>query len=628
MRKVLLGLAAALWTTSALAQWQVPTNNIPYGRGAGTGFSSAAAAANSILATNGSNIPGLTTTLPTAVQDNITRVGTVVAGTWAATVLAANKGGTGQSAYAIGDILYADTASTLAKLSDIATGNALISGGVGVAPSWGKINIGTHVSGLAAGMPSFLGTASSATLRATLTDETGTGAAYFQGGDLGTPSAGVLTNATGLPISTGVVGLGAGCATFLGTPTSANLRSCLSDEVGTGAAYFVGGALGTPASADLTNATGLPLSTGVTGNLPVGNLNNGTSASAATFWRGDGTWSTPAGGGTLTSVVCDGVTITGTGTCPPRYGIVNQSLAVSAASSALTIALKDNAGSDPSATSPVCGNFRNVTGTTGSWTQLCVTSALSLVVSSGSTLGVTSSTAFRLWVVLFNDAGTARLGVINCSTPTQIYPLAEGVPASSTAEGGAGAADSAGVIYTGTAVSSKSFLIVGYVEWNSTGLTAGTWTTTNLAFIQSFGPGIRKPGEPVGNTVYKIDASTATTTGTTYVTSNLTVSIAPTSAANLIRITAGGNIRNSTQGIRSFARLARTSNSNMIGTECNPITISGGILDVPCTPFALDLPNTTSSTAYLVMIKDGSGGTTIWNSGVVQTSITVEEIMG
>jgi hypothetical protein len=62
-------------------------------------------------------------------------------------VVAAANGGTGQSSYAVGDIVYASTTTALSKLADVATGNALISGGVGVAPSYGKVGLTTHVSG-------------------------------------------------------------------------------------------------------------------------------------------------------------------------------------------------------------------------------------------------------------------------------------------------------------------------------------------------------------------------------------------------------------------------------------------------------------------------------------------------
>ena len=61
--------------------------------------------------------------------------------------LPATNGGTGQSSYTTGDLLVASSGTALTKLADIATGNALISGGVGVAPSYGKIGLTTHVSG-------------------------------------------------------------------------------------------------------------------------------------------------------------------------------------------------------------------------------------------------------------------------------------------------------------------------------------------------------------------------------------------------------------------------------------------------------------------------------------------------
>ena len=73
----------------------------------------------------------------------ITSSGTItMAGT-----LDADNGGTVQSSYTVGDILYASSTTALSKLADVATGNALISGGVGVAPSWGKIGLTTHVTG-------------------------------------------------------------------------------------------------------------------------------------------------------------------------------------------------------------------------------------------------------------------------------------------------------------------------------------------------------------------------------------------------------------------------------------------------------------------------------------------------
>ena len=167
--------------------------------------------------------------------------------------------------------------------------------------------------------------------------------------------------------------------------------------------------------------------------------------SSSTYLRGDNTWATL--------------------TIPPQI----QPISASVAANALTISA-----------SALTLDFRSTT--LGSGTVTTVTGTPSnLVISSGSTLGTVSATQSRIVVIALNNSGTIELAAVNISGGNQ---LDETNLISTTAEGGAGAADSASVIYSTTARTSLAYRVIGYVE--STQATAGTWATAPST-IQGYG---------------------------------------------------------------------------------------------------------------------------------------------
>lgn len=228
------------------------------------------------------------------------------------------------------------------------------------------------------------------------------------------------------------------------------------------------------------------------------------------------------------------------------YPMLNGTLVPSVAANALSIAIKTLAGADPSPTDPVYFLFRSATAATGDYTVLALTAATSFTVSSGSTLNALNGVAFRLWVVGFNDGGTFRLGVINCTIVgnNAIYPLGQFPVANSTAEGGIGNADGAGVFYTSAAVTSKAYAVLGYLTYETGLAVAGTWSATPTR-TELYHRGVPLPGHLVQR--YESRAVSALSGSTTIPNDDtipqngegdeyITRGILPTSAANVLMI--------------------------------------------------------------------------------------------
>lgn len=141
-------LASTAFVTTAVSSVALPSQTGNSGKFLSTDGSTASWA--TVAGGSGSGtVTSVSATVPAFMSVSgspITASGTL-AFSLSGSALPASSGGTGQTSYAVGDLLYAGTTTTLAKLPDVATGSALLSGGLNTAPSWGKVGLTTHVSG-------------------------------------------------------------------------------------------------------------------------------------------------------------------------------------------------------------------------------------------------------------------------------------------------------------------------------------------------------------------------------------------------------------------------------------------------------------------------------------------------
>lgn len=445
----------------------------------------------------------------------------------------------------------------------------------------------------------------------------------------------------------------AGATTLYGaldalTVTGANVASATTTDIGaaTGESITITGTttitgLGTKAAGCIRfvtfsgaliltyNATSLILPTAA-------NITTVAGDTAVFLSLGSGNWKC------LDYTRASGAALTGSGSSSYYGQRDNLGIAATGSAGALTISLAVPGGGNPSSGTPVTVTFRSVTAADGTYYTRSITSATSLVLSSGSTLGVVSGKPAKIWLGIIDwvSGSSRQIFAINClSSALQVYPLRDSMLMTTTAEGGAGAADSAGVAYTGTAVtgSGSAIRIIGYLEWTSF-TTAGTWTTPDK--IQIFGHGVPLPGQIIQTKI--VEDSTVATGTTTLPWDNtipqntegnqyLSLSLTPTSPSSLLVAEVRAVITYSGANWQTTA-LFRDSYADAIAAIFRYITTGtdGGRMDLKkCVVSA-----TTSSTSFSMRSGNTAAGTTTFNGqsgtqmmgGVSNSFLTVDEV--